>query len=247
MSFATDNEPAVELTQEHDGRVARLTILGVPHQAFDLRLLESFQSSVTALAGWPELCCVMLEGGTRDFSTGFAAAHLETPYVQLLMQSFHAVARALSELDALLVASVRGKCIGPGAELTLLCQAVFADSSTRIAFPDAEQGRFSPLATLLLPERVGPLRATPWLLTGRVLSAEEALASGLISEFAAGWDSLATISERFVEKVVLPRTNEAVRLHARALRQPLLAKLNNELPELERLYLHRFGRGATSG
>src|SRR6185437_16159854 len=110
------NEPRVALREEPDGRVVRLVLDSLPENPIDLRLAESLLSAVNTLAGSTDVSCVVIEGEGRDFSVGLLPAHRRPPYVSSLLPMFHAAARSLASLDAVLVASVRGKCLGAGSE-----------------------------------------------------------------------------------------------------------------------------------
>ncbi|KAL1916905.1 uncharacterized protein VTP21DRAFT_5102 [Calcarisporiella thermophila] len=84
------------------------------------------------------------------------------------------------------IASVEGYCVAGGFELACWCDL-------RVANPDAQFGvlcrlRGVPLidgGTLRLPELIGRSRALDLILTGRLISAKEALDIGLVNRIAA--------------------------------------------------------------
>jgi enoyl-CoA hydratase/carnithine racemase len=225
----------LDVREEHGGRLARLVLRSPPENALDIPLLESLRGAVDGLERLPSLCCVVIEGDGRDFSTGLASGHRRPPWGELLLSQWHATARRLASLDVVLVARVHGRCFGAGAELALLCDAVLTNGAAKFSFPDLSIGTFSPLASVLLPWKIGPSRATELLLSARTLEADEARSLGLSTATAGGWDDLDSLVAQFLSKHVLSRDTAAVRTQARALHQPLVPLLGAHLDELEQL------------
>lgn len=93
------------------------------------------------------------------------------------------ITRVMCSTHKPMIAAINGPAVGFGAELTLACDVRLAAHSAYFMFPEIERGLFfTNGATLLLRATVGPTRAAYLLLTGERLSAQEALAAGLISQ-----------------------------------------------------------------
>ena len=60
-----------------------------------------------------------------------------------------------------------GQCLGGGLELASYCTWVFATPNAQLGQPEIKLAVFAPLASLLLPQRVGRPAATDLLLSGR--------------------------------------------------------------------------------
>lgn len=91
------------------------------------------------------------------------------------------------DLTKPVIAAVNGIAMGGGFELVLACDLAVASSNAVFALPEPRVG----LAALgggiqRLPHQLGLKRAMQILLTGRRVSAEEALEVGLINEIAEG-------------------------------------------------------------
>jgi enoyl-CoA hydratase/carnithine racemase len=80
------------------------------------------------------------------------------------------------------IAAINGAAVGVGATLPLLWDIRIASDQARIAFPFTRRG-IAPEAgsTWILPRLIGMSAAMDLLLTGRTVSAHEALALGLVS------------------------------------------------------------------
>jgi enoyl-CoA hydratase/carnithine racemase len=79
------------------------------------------------------------------------------------------------------IASVFGFALGGGFEIALSCDFIVAAEGTQLGLPEARVGIIPGGAgTQLVSRRVGTARAKELVLTGRRITAEEALAWGLV-------------------------------------------------------------------
>lgn len=84
------------------------------------------------------------------------------------------------------IAAISGYCLAGGLELALWCDLRIATQGATLGFPERRWG--VPLidgGTQRLPRIVGMGRALDLILTGRMVSAAEALAMGMVSEVVA--------------------------------------------------------------
>jgi len=99
------------------------------------------------------------------------------------MLPFYRAWLAPQQIPVPVVAAVNGPAVGAGLCLALACDLRYAASSATFSAPFTQLGTTGGMAvSWLLPEAVGMPRAREMLYTGRVVSAEEALAWGLVSE-----------------------------------------------------------------
>jgi len=84
------------------------------------------------------------------------------------------------------IAAINGPAVGFGITLTLPMDIRIASSAARIGFVFARRGVVpEACSTWFLPRLVGMSQAAEWVYTGRVFSAEEALAGRLVSRVVA--------------------------------------------------------------
>ena len=84
------------------------------------------------------------------------------------------------------IAAINGPAVGFGITLTLPMDVRIASTAARIGFVFARRGVVpEACSTWFLPRLVGISQAAEWVYTGRVFSAEEALAGGLVSRIVA--------------------------------------------------------------
>ncbi len=128
----------------------------------------------------------------------------------------YSVAAAIAGIDRPVVAAINGDALGLGLELALGCDIRLASSRARFGFPQGASGLL-PMdgGTQRLPRIVGKGKALELILTAETISAEEALAIGLVSRvvpqenLAAEAEALARtiaskapIASRFIKEAV---------------------------------------------
>lgn len=80
------------------------------------------------------------------------------------------------------IAAVNGYAMGGGCEIALACHLVVADTTARFALSEVKVGLVAGAGGVIrLPRTVPPKVATEMILTGRRISAEEALGYGLVN------------------------------------------------------------------
>jgi enoyl-CoA hydratase/carnithine racemase len=131
-------------------------------------------------------------------------------------------------LEVPVIAAVNGPAIGAGCDLACMCDiriagesAKFAESFVKVGIVPGDGGAW------LLPRAIGFSRATELALTGDMLSAEEALACGLVSRVVPDAD-LMTAARTVADKIAA-NPPHAVRMTKRLLRQSHTASLANIL------------------
>ena len=131
--------------------------------------------------------CIVLGGSERAFAAGADIGELATTSAIELYY-----ARRVERWDAIrslwtpLVAAVSGFCLGGGCELALACDLIVASESAKFGQPETGLGIIPGAGgTQRLSRAVGKAVAMDVILSGRTLSAREALDAGLIARVVA--------------------------------------------------------------
>ncbi len=90
--------------------------------------------------------------------------------------------RTLYELPVPTIAAVNGHAIAGGAGLATICDFTLAVSSATFGYTEVKIGFLPALVSAYLSLQIGDKRTRDLLLTGRLLSADEAQTIGLVSE-----------------------------------------------------------------
>jgi cyclohexa-1,5-dienecarbonyl-CoA hydratase len=181
-----------------------------------------------------DLKAICLEGAGADFSFGASVQEHQSGQVQSMLETLRGLVLDLLDCHVVTVAAVRGRCLGGGLELVAICHRVFATTEAKFGQPEIALGVFPPLASIVLPERVGRARAEELCLSGRTMAATEARDIGLVDELVN--DDPAEAALGWARSQLLPHSASSLRFAVRAIRASLANRIRGELPELEKLY-----------
>lgn len=110
------------------------------------------------------------------------------------MEVFTRLYAALEAFPALTLAVCVGNCVGAGAELAAGCDLRVGGDNVALAWVGARHG--VPVGPARLAPLIGVSRAKDWVLTGRQVGAEEALAAGFLHDVVPAAQAEARAIER---------------------------------------------------
>ena len=142
--------------------------------------------------------------------------------------------RSLKHVRTPIIAAVEGFALGGGCELVAACDVAVAGEGATFGQPEVGLGVVPGMGgTQRLPRAVGKAMAMDLLLTGRRLSAAEALASGLVSRVVPAGGALEEAHAVAAAIARSPRAavSKAKELAQAAFEMPLSAGLETELRE----------------
>ncbi|MEK6606470.1 MAG: enoyl-CoA hydratase/isomerase family protein [Myxococcota bacterium] len=216
-----------------DGQALRLTLDAPPGNVLDLAMLRELGESIDRGVD-ARTKLVVLEGAGAHFSYGAAVGDHVHDRAPTMLRAFHAIFLRLIDLAVPTAAVVRGRCLGGAAELVAFCHFAFAHPDATLAFPEIKLAVFPPIASVVLPWKIGQGRADELILTGASIDAAQALAIGLVG--SVGEDPWAQL-EIFARREILPKSAVALRHGVRAARLGFHEALRRQLPTLEAAYL----------
>jgi hypothetical protein len=179
-------ETADPVEVELDAGTLRITLSRQTRRnAFNAAMREALCDALAVAAGDPSLR-VEVRGLGPDFCAGGDLDEFGTsldPASAHLLRITRSAGLALHRVAERSAAHIHGNCIGAGIELPAFAGRVVARPDVRIRLPELEMGLIPGAGgTVSLTRRIGPWR-TAWLaLTGATLTAQEALAWGLVDE-----------------------------------------------------------------
>jgi cyclohexa-1,5-dienecarbonyl-CoA hydratase len=227
-------EDKLSIERLEDGAVWRLTLAGSKGNVLDAELVRAVAAALDDAEKAPGLKAILIEGQGRHFSFGASVQEHLPGRVADMLRRFHALLLRMIDGPVPLLAVVRGQCLGGGLELVTACHRVFAARDARLGQPEIALGVFAPFASAALVERVGRRHAEDLCLSGRSVTAEEALAMGLVDELG---EDPAERALAYAREHLLKHSASSLRFALRAVRAGLKQRLAAELRELERLYL----------
>lgn len=223
----------------HDGQVVRLTLNSPKGNVLDGEMMGQLQSQFDNLAEKNGVKLIQFTGTGDHFSFGASVEEHTKENAPEMLANFHKLFYSLSDLAIPTMAMVSGQCLGGGLELALMCNFIFADGSAKFGQPEISLGVFAPPASLILPMKIGQVKADELLLTGRIISAEKALAYGLINECYESKEAMSEAVEAWVAKYILPKSGAALRHAVTAARWDFNRTLRKRLKQLEQFYTEK--------
>jgi crotonobetainyl-CoA hydratase len=211
------------------------------HHALDERL-DDFEAD-------PEQWIAIVTGaGDRAFCAGNDLKQKREPGDSVTPLTGFGGITARFDMDKPIIAAVNGLALGGGFEMALACDLVVASESASFGLPEVRVGLAAMGGGLLhLPRHIGPKRAMELATTARRLTADEALAWGLVNrvvpdgqvldaalELAAQLESAAPLSVR-ASKAVVSRAFDADLREAMAghLEWPAIKRMRHSADALE--------------
>jgi enoyl-CoA hydratase len=173
---------------ERDERIA-VCLLNRPQQlnALSDELMGALVEALDGLDRDDDVRCIVLGGSDRAFAAGADIGQLaQTSSIEMYSQRRVDHWDQIRALRTPLVAAVSGFCLGGGCELALACDLIVASETARFGQPETGLGIIPGAGgTQRLTRAVGKALAMDVILSGRFLSADEALRAGLVARVVA--------------------------------------------------------------
>ncbi len=215
------------------GAVLHLVLDRPPANILDARMIASIVASLDSHVT-DDTKLIVFEGAGDHFCFGASVPEHQKDQAGDMLSSFHGMFRKLARLAIPTCAVVRGQCLGGGLELASWCTWIVATPEARLGQPEIKLAVFPPMASVILPWRVGGGAGLDLCVSGRSVRTEEALSMGLItaiSEDPGGW------WHKRYERNLAPTSASSLRFAERAVRGELERRMDTHLPTLEALYL----------
>ncbi len=200
------------LNIERDGAILTLT-MNQPATRNALTgntAVDEFVQACADIARDTSVRAVIITGAGPVFSSGGNVKDMQrffghdlSPEVirEEYRQGIQRIPKALYNLDVPTICAVNGAAIGAGLDLTCMCDiriasdtATFAESFVKVGIVPGDGGAW------LLPRAVGMSKASEMAFTGEALTAQEALACGLVSRVVPA-DALMAEARKLAAKI----------------------------------------------
>jgi len=168
----------------HEGDVAVIRIDNPPVNALSHGVRSALVEALGAADKDPAVVAVVLACAGRTFVAGSDIREFGKPRQPPLLTD---VIARLQAMRKPVVAALFGTTLGGGLELALGCHHRIAAPGTRLGFPEVKLGLIPGAGgTQLLPRAIGAVPALRMIVSGEPVSAEKALAEGLVDAIAEG-------------------------------------------------------------
>jgi cyclohexa-1,5-dienecarbonyl-CoA hydratase len=227
------NEP-VKVEELEAGAIWRIMLATPKANIIDMEKTERLAEIFGRVQDDAKVKAIIIEGEGPHFSFGASVEEHLPEMAEDMIRGFHGLFYRMLDASVVTLAAVRGQCLGGGLELASFCHRVFVAPDARLGQPEIVLGVFAPVASVALAERIGRSRAEDICLSGRSLTADEALAIGLADEIA---DDPGEAACAYAREHLLQRSASSLRLAVQAVRVDFSVRFRKRLAEVERLYL----------
>ena len=171
-----------------DAGVLTLTLDRAPKRnALNAAIVEGLHAGLERADLDAEVRVVALRGAGKDFCAGadldelLASADRGMAENEADARRLGALFERMRALPKPVVAVVQGRALAGGAGLATACDIVVAGGGAQFGYPEVQRGFVPAMVMAILRRLAGEKLALDLVLTGRVLSAEEARAAGLVT------------------------------------------------------------------
>ena len=175
----------IKVTEQKDPFVA-LVELNRPKElnALNRQLMEELRDALQLLDKDDRVRVIILTGNEQAFAAGADIKQMaDNSAVDMLLIDQFSTWDQIRKTKKPLIAAVSGFALGGGCELAMMCDIIIASESAKFGQPEIKIGTIPGAGgTQRLTKAVGKSKAMELVLTGRLLSAEEAHFYGLVSK-----------------------------------------------------------------
>jgi enoyl-CoA hydratase len=193
------------LAVEVESGIATLRLQRPPMNALNVEIQEALRAAAEEVTERRDVSAVVVYGGEKVFAAGADIKEMEqmsytdmVAHSRRLQSAFTAVAR----IPKPTVAAITGYALGGGCELAMTCDFRVAARNAKLGQPEILLGLIPGAGgTQRLTRLVGPAKAKDLVYSGRFVSADEALAIGLVDEVVEAEDVYAAARARVQQYV----------------------------------------------
>lgn len=221
------------ISVERKGRVAIIRITRPKAlNALNTQVLAEMLEAASELDADRGVGCIVLTGDERAFAAGADIKEMsEKSYMDMYYSDFFSDWDKFARLRTPKIAAVGGYALGGGCELAMMCDFIIAADSAKFGQPEIKLGVIPGMGgSQRMARSIGKSKAMDLILTGRMMDAEEAERSGLVSRIVPAADLLeeAVKAAETIASFSKPSTMVAKEAVDRAFETSLAEGLNYE-------------------
>ena len=222
----TEQELLISGALPEHPHVAQILLNRPPNNFLDIDLIQRLADALESLDEAGQCRAVVLSAVGRNFCAGVNFGDRKTSESDDPIGEFYAHAERIFFQPIPIVAGVGGSAVGGGMGLALAADVRVAGPSSRFAANFSRLGFHHGFGlSLTLPNAVGRARATEILMSGRMLYADEALSSGLVTSIANDENILDSATELAIGIA------EAAPLAVRSIRMTMRSRFLEDLKD----------------
>jgi enoyl-CoA hydratase len=152
--------------------------------ALNQAVREQLADHFSRLVADPDVRVIVITGNEQAFAAGADLREMvDADAIDMVLRGTHLLWQSIASCPKPVIAAVNGYALGGGCELAMHCDIIVAGESAQFGQPEIRVGIMPGAGgTQRLTRIVGKFQAMKMVLTGKPVSAHDALRSGLVSE-----------------------------------------------------------------
>jgi len=152
--------------------------------AINIKLMEELVDALESLDKDDVVRAIIITGNEKSFAAGADIKEMaDASAVDMLIRDQFARWDRIRKIKKPIIAAVSGFALGGGCELAMTCDMIIASESAKFGQPEISIGVMPGAGgTQRLTRAVGKAKAMEMVLTGRMISADEAMRWGLVNK-----------------------------------------------------------------
>lgn len=184
-----NSEPLLLTTRDGRGVVTLTLNRAQAFNALSEAMLDALQSALDALARDETVRVVVIGAAGKAFCAGHDLKEMRAEpskdYYERLFAQCGRMMMSLQKLPVPVIARVQGIATAAGCQLVAMCDLAVAARDARFAVSGVNLGLFCSTPSVALSRNLPRKAAFEMLVTGQFISADEALARGLVNRVVA--------------------------------------------------------------
>jgi cyclohexa-1,5-dienecarbonyl-CoA hydratase len=220
---------------ERSGARTTLFLNRPPLNVINIAMIREFTAALEEISADSATRLLTIRGEGRCFSAGMDVADHLPDKVRMMLAEMHELMIVLQHLEIPVISVLHGMAFGGGLEIAMMADFAYAEASCKIGQPEIQLGVFPPAAAAFYPGWFGIRIAKDLVMTGRTLTAEEALRMGLLNDVLSGEELEIKVQQ--VADSLLSCSRAALASAKRVFHKTKATSEWNSLKSAEHLYL----------
>lgn len=184
----TTDDPLLLKSQDARGVITLTLNRPQAFNALSEAMLVALQTELDTIAQDPSARLLVIASSGKAFCAGHDLKEMRAApsasYYETLFAQCGRMMMAIQKLPVPVIARVQGIATAAGCQLVAMCDLAVAAADSRFAVSGVNLGLFCATPSVALSRNLGRKAAFEMLVTGAFISAEQALAKGLINRIA---------------------------------------------------------------
>lgn len=221
---------------KEENLIGRITFNNLPLNILNIEMMKEINDALEDFQS-KNLKVLILNANGKAFSAGVDVADHTKEKVGEMIRVFHGIFTNLYKINAPTVALVNGAALGGGCEIATFCDIIIASEKSKFGQPEIKVGVFPPVAAAIFPKLMWSKKALELIITGDVISAEEAKELGLVNHIIPV-ENFDEESEKLITEKLASNSAIVLQLTKRAFMEGATQNYSESIKKIENIYLN---------